>query len=99
MNFIPYFFLTDLIEGNFLDNKNYRANGNVEKLIKWYESIFAGYPHDASMAAALAKGYRLTDQTKSESFYQKTFENILSNSAYWQTRVKQFPEIVEMAGL
>jgi radical SAM superfamily enzyme YgiQ (UPF0313 family) len=85
--------------GNFLNNRNYRTNGNVEKLIKWYESIFAGYPHDASMAAALAKGYRLTHQTKSENFYQKTFKNILSNSAYWQTRVKQFPEIVEMAGL
>ena len=57
---------------NFLDNKNYRENGNVEKLIKWYESIFAGYPHDASMAAALAKGYRLTNQAQSEKFYQKT---------------------------
>ena len=84
---------------NFLDNRNYRSRGNVEKLIKWYESIFAGYPHDASMAAALAKGYRLTNQNETAKTYQKDFEKILSSSSYWQKRVKQFPEILEMAGL
>jgi radical SAM superfamily enzyme YgiQ (UPF0313 family) len=84
---------------NFLDNRNYRSGGNVEKLIKWYESIFAGYPHDASMAAALAKGYRLTHQAETAKTYQQTFEKILSSSGYWQKRVKQFPEISEMAGL
>jgi radical SAM superfamily enzyme YgiQ (UPF0313 family) len=84
---------------NFLDNRNYRSGGNIEKLIKWYESIFAGYPHDASMAAALAKGYRLTHQTETAKTYQQTFDKILSSSGYWQKRVKQFPEILEMAGL
>jgi radical SAM superfamily enzyme YgiQ (UPF0313 family) len=84
---------------NFLDNRNYRSGGNIEKLIKWYESIFAGYPHDASMAAALAHGYRLTHQTETAKTYQQTFEKILSSSSYWQKRVKQFPEISEMAGL
>lgn len=84
---------------NFLDNRNYRSGGNIEKLIKWYESIFAGYPHDASMAAALAQGYRLTNQTETAKSYQQTFEKILSTSSYWQKRVKQFPEILEMASL
>jgi len=51
------------------------------------------------MAAALAKGYRLSNQTRAEKHYQKLFEDILTESEYWQTRVKQFPEIVEMAGL
>ena len=72
---------------------------NIEKLIKWYESIFAGYPHDASMAAALSHGYRLTNQIKTAKTYQKKFEEILSHSTYWKTRVKEFPEILEMAGL
>jgi len=84
---------------NFLDNRNYRSGGNIEKLIKWYESIFAGYPHDASMAAALTQGYRMTNQTETAKTYQQTFEKILSTSGYWQKRVKQFPEILEMAGL
>jgi radical SAM superfamily enzyme YgiQ (UPF0313 family) len=84
---------------NFLDNRNYRPGGNIEKLIRWYESIFAGYPHDASMAAALSHGYRLTNQVKTAKTYQKKFEDILSHSAYWKTRVKEFPEILEMADL
>jgi len=84
---------------NFLDNRNYRSGGNTQKLIKWYESIFAGYPHDASMAAALARGYRLINQTETAKIFQKNFEKILSSSNYWQKRVKQFPEILEMAGL
>ena len=90
---------TSNLLANFLDNRNYRSGGNIEKLIKWYESIFAGYPHDASMAAVLAQGYRLTNQNETAKTYQKIFEKILSSSGYWQKRVKQFPEISEMAGL
>lgn len=84
---------------NFLDNPNYRNGINAEKLIRWYESIFAGYPHDASMAAALSHGYRLTGLTRLAKTYQKKVEDILSESVYWRTRVKEFPEILEMAGL
>ena len=83
-----------------MSNDLYRhleIDGNLEKITRWFESIYAGYPFDASMAAALAKSYKMMDQKEKSLYYKNRFNEILKESGYWQKRVKEFPEIIEMA--
>ena len=82
---------------NFLHNPNFSSKGNHEKIARWFESIYAGYPFDASMAAALSKSYKMMGQQKRSLHYKNRFDEILNESGYWQNRVKEFPEILEMA--
>ena len=86
-------------ETNFVNNPNFESGGNVEKLARWFHSIFAGYPHDASMAAALAKCYRLMNDGGNEKKYSQKTEDIINSSDYWKNRLNEFPEILEMAGI
>ncbi|MEC7641410.1 MAG: radical SAM protein [Nitrospinota bacterium] len=81
---------------NFLNNPNFGPKGNLEKIARWFESIYAGYPFDASMAAALAKSYVMMNDRERSLHYKKRFNEILQESGYWQNRVKEFPEILEM---
>jgi radical SAM superfamily enzyme YgiQ (UPF0313 family) len=82
---------------NFLNNPNFSPEGNLEKIARWFESIYAGYPFDASMAAALAKSYKLMDQQEKSIHYKNRFNEVVKESGYWENRVKEFPEILEMA--
>ena len=82
---------------NFLNNPNFETGGNLEKISRWFESIYAGYPFDASMAAALAKSYKLMNKQERSIHYKNRFHEILKESGYWQNRVKEFPEILKMA--
>ena len=82
---------------NFLNNPNFKTEGNLEKISRWFESIYAGYPFDASMAAALAKSYKLMNKQERSIHYKNRFHEILKESGYWQNRVKEFPEILKMA--
>ena len=72
------------------------TEGNLEKISRWFESIYAGYPFDASMAAALAKSYKMMNKQERSIHYKNRFHEILKESGYWQNRVKEFPEILEM---
>ena len=82
---------------NFIDNYNFKPGGNPSKIVRWFESIYQSYPYDASMCAALAKGYRLMGDNKNFKIYQEKFKAILKDSQYWQWRVQQFPELLEFA--
>lgn len=82
---------------NFLENTNFQPGGNVQKIVKWFESILAGYPSDASMCAALVKGYKILGNEEKAADYQEKFKNIVANSAYWQRRIVEFPELLEFA--
>lgn len=82
---------------NFLENPNFTPGGNVAKIVKWFESIAHAYPNDASMCAALAKGYRLLEEEKRFRFYQQRFMDTISKFSYWQRRIKEFPELLEFA--
>jgi hypothetical protein len=84
---------------NFLNNYNNGPTGNPAKLVKWLESIHAGYPHDASMCAALVKTYGQLDDKEQQDFYLTKFQTIVADSEYWQRRITQFPEILELAGM
>ena len=82
---------------NFFNNLNFKPGGNAQKIIGWFESIAHAYPYDASMAAVLARGYRLANNKQMFLFYQKKVEEILSESSYWQKRVEEFPELLEFS--
>ncbi len=82
---------------NFLDNPNFRPGGNPEKIVRWFESIAHAYPYDASMAAALARGYYLMGDRTRYADNRDRFREILARSGYWQQRVREFPELLDFA--
>lgn len=83
--------------GNFLENPNFAPGGNPAKIVRWFESIAHAYPYDASMAAALARGYRLLGDEKNFQLNQKKFKTIYAESAYWRRRTVEFPELLDFA--
>lgn len=82
---------------NFLENKNLAPGGNAGKIVRWFESIFAAYPNDASMAAVLAHGWKRLGDAERQRSYRTRFDAILAESDYWRWRVEQFPELLELA--
>ena len=51
------------------------------------------------MCAALAQGYKLVANEERATFYQKKFESIVLESAYWKRRVEEFPKLLEISGV
>lgn len=82
---------------NFLNNPNFAPGGNPEKIVKWLEAIHSGYPYDASMSAALVRGYRLLNNEKKAALYREKFNGLVAHSVYWQRRVHEFPELALLA--
>ena len=83
---------------NFLENMNFGPGGNPTKLAQWLETIHTGYPRDASMCAALVKAHAMLGNRERSAFYRERFDSLLTESAYWQRRIREFPELLEMAG-
>lgn len=83
---------------NFLENPNFKPGGRPDKIVRWFESIAHAYPYDASMVAGLARGYKLLGENAKYKANKKRFEDLLAESAYWQKRVEEFPELVDLAG-
>ena len=84
---------------NFLRNLNFKPGGNLSKLIHWLESIHAGYPYDASMAATLAHVYRSAGDRAKADHYRDRFITLAEESPYWRDRANQFPEMFVLAGI
>ncbi|OGW83844.1 MAG: hypothetical protein A2Z83_07625 [Omnitrophica bacterium GWA2_52_8] len=84
---------------NFINNINFTPAGRPEKLMKWLRSIAYAYPYDASMVSALCRGYRLMGDEKNFRLSREKFIQILSDSRYWQMRTRDFPELLEYAGV
>jgi radical SAM superfamily enzyme YgiQ (UPF0313 family) len=82
---------------NFLDNPNFQPGGNVAKLKQWIAGIYDGYPYDASMAAALAHCSFLLSDRPGLQFYRDKFLRLTGQSSYWQSRSRQFPELLLLA--
>lgn len=87
------------LDVNFINNPNFQPGSNINKIIRWFDSIHSGYPHDASMIAGLVKAYKMAGDQQQAIIYQKKFKAILDQSSYWTRRVDEFPEILSMAGL
>jgi hypothetical protein len=82
---------------NFINQANFQTGGNPAKIVRWFESIAHAYPYDASMAAALARGYRmLGDEGRFASNHEK-FHSIVRESSYWRRRLQEFPELERLA--
>ncbi len=82
---------------NFINNINFTSRGSSAKMVKWLESIAHAYPYDGSMAAGLARGYRLLGDKEKFELNQKKFISILDESAYWRRRTEEFPELLDFA--
>jgi len=82
---------------NFLNNPNFAPGGNPAKIVKWLLAIHSGYPYDASMSAALVRGYKLLNNQEKATYYREKFKSLVDDSPYWQRRVKEFPELLLMA--
>ena len=83
---------------NFFNNRNFKPAGNLDKIIRWFESILASYPRDASMCAMLAHGYGLHGDTKRSQEYREKFHSLCAEFDYWKRRVEEFPELLDYAG-
>lgn len=86
------------IETNFFNNSDWKPGGDVEKAIRWFESIHGSYPRDASMSAMLAHGYRLMGNQEKSDYYRNRFRLLVDEYDYWKRRVAEFPELKEYAG-
>jgi tRNA A37 methylthiotransferase MiaB len=82
---------------NVLQNPNFAPGGNPHKIVTWFDAIAQAYPYDASMAAALVRGYRLLGNEAKRATYAQQFARLLGASAYWQRRVREFPELLAFA--
>lgn len=78
---------------NFLNNLNFLPGGSPAKIVRWFESIAHAYPYDASMIAALARGYRMMGETAKYEENRGKFHEIVESSGYWQRRIEEFPEL------
>lgn len=85
------------LAANFLENPNFAPGGSPEKIVRWFESIAHAYPNDASMTAALARGYRLMGKREAFESHQAKFTALITKFPYWQRRVREFPELLEFA--
>ena len=81
---------------NFLENKNLQPGGNPAKILRWISAVGAAYPYDASMVALVCRAQRMTGDHAGAAGTEKRFHQILEKSAYWQTRVRQFPELADL---
>ncbi len=82
---------------NFLQNPHFAPGGSPHKIVRWFDAIAQAYPHDVSMAAALVRGYRLLGDETKRATYAQQFARLLRESAYWQRRVREFPELLTFA--
>ncbi|MFC1570455.1 B12-binding domain-containing radical SAM protein [Candidatus Omnitrophota bacterium] len=75
--------------GNFINNKNLRSGGNVDKFISWVEMAQEAYPVNPYMSLFLAIAYLIKgDATRTREYYDKA-----SNSCqgeYWKDRMAFF---------
>lgn len=82
---------------NFLNNRNWGPSGNVQKIVRWFETILDSYPRDASMCAMLAYGHKLLDNREESEIYRAKFHSLLEQYSYWRRRAEEFPELLEYA--
>lgn len=81
---------------NFLENPSFSPTGNIPKMMRWFESIAAAYPYDASMLAALTYGYKHLAQPDKQMACRARFDAVLEESPYWRRRVQEFPELLDL---
>lgn len=79
---------------NFINNRNFKPNGNREKIVRWFQSIAASYPRDAAMCAMLAYGHGQLGNTERACLFREKFHALVDQHDYWKRRVEEFPELL-----
>jgi len=75
--------------GNYINNKNLKPGGRVDKFISWVEMAQAGYPANPYMSLFLSLAYTIKgDYVKTNEYYNKAVEYYKTD--YWQERFKSF---------
>lgn len=75
--------------GNYINNKNLRPEGRVEKFISWVEMAQVGYPTNGYMCLFLSFAYMIKgDKTKSKENHDKVIGCLKSD--YWRERFVSF---------
>lgn len=75
--------------GNYINNKNLKPDGVVDKFISWVEMAQLAYPTNAYMSLFLSYAYTIKGgQGKSEDCYNKAV--LCCKSDYWQERFTSF---------
>lgn len=75
--------------GNYINNKNLRPEGRVEKFISWVEMAQVGYPTNGYMCLFLSLAYIIKgDKNKSRENHDKTIACLKSD--YWRDRFVSF---------
>lgn len=76
--------------GNFINNKNLRPEGRVEKFISWVEMAQLAYPTNPYMSLFLSLAYIIKGgQDNSRDYYNKA-ALIIQQSGYWKERFVSF---------
>ena len=74
---------------NYVNNKNFRSNGNYKKITKWINAIMLSYPSNPYMPLFSALGHLLqNDKITSEKMLKKSRQCL--EDLYWKRRFKQF---------
>lgn len=75
--------------GNFVNNKNLKPGGRVEKFIPWVEMAQVAYPTNPYMSLFLALAYVIKgDKDKAEDYYNKAV--LYNKTDYWRERFASF---------
>lgn len=75
---------------NFINNKNLRLEGQVQKFINWVNVAMDVYPSDTGMALFLYFGYTILGDKDKAGRYLQIAKDLYKNSQYWQERFHQF---------
>ena len=75
---------------NFINNKNLRKGGAVDKFIQWVEAAMSAYPEDAGMALFLYLASLLKGDAVRATDYHMLAKKLHRESGYWQRRFDQF---------
>lgn len=75
--------------GNFINNRNLRPDGEVNKFISWVEMAQLPYPTNPYMSLFLALAYSISGDSKnSQEYLKKAVEH--SQTSYWNQRFRMF---------
>ena len=75
--------------GNYINNKNLRPGGRVEKFISWVEMAQTAYPTNPYMSLFLALAYVIDDQPEKAAEHFQQASN-LHKTEYWNDRFTAF---------
>jgi len=75
---------------NFINNKNLRPEGHINKFIDWVKVALMAYPSDAGMMLFLYFAYVVAGDLVSARDYFDKCRTIVEESVYWENRFIQF---------